>query len=114
MPKFELGQAVRVVHGSVDPFRGRIAKVEPKPLQFYRVEASGKDGHTYSMTVEEGWLEPEEPDVVWRKAHVPTLDTGALAQSLKSLCFHLGGSYVAQLVDEAEQAAWKGLVVRYE
>ena len=87
MPKFKLGQAVKVVHGSAEPFRGRIAKIEPMPLQFYRVEATGKDGRAYAMTVEEGWLEPEEPDMAWRKTDVPTLDTGAFAQSLKSLAF---------------------------
>ena len=114
MPRFELGQAVRVVHGKEKPFRGCITEIKPRPLQFYRVEAQGQDGMAYSMTVEENWLEPEEPDVVWRKAKVPTLDTGALAQSLKSLVFFLGGSHVAGLVDEAEQAAWKGMVVKYE
>lgn len=114
MPKFKLGQAVCVVHGSVEPFRGRIAKVEPKPLQFYRVEATGKDGRTYAMTVEEGWLEPEEPDMAWRKTDKPTLDTEALAQSLKSLAFFLGGTHVAGLVEEAEQAAREGRVVKYE
>ena len=114
MAKFKLGQAVRVVHGSVKPFRGRIAKIEPIPLQFYRVEATGKDGHTYAMTVEEGWLEPEAPDMAWRKTDKPTLDTGALAQSLKSLAFFLGGTHVAGLVEEAERAAREGKVVRYE
>ena len=113
MPKFELGQAVRVVHGEGEPFRGRIAEIrDPGPV-YYRVEQE-YGGDTFSMTVEEGWLEPEGPDLVWRKAHVPTLDTGALAQSLTSLCYFLGGSHVAQLVDEAEQAAWKGMVVKYE
>ena len=114
MPKFKLGQAVRVIHGSAEPFCGRIAKIEPKPLQFYMVEARDKDDRTYSMTVEEGWLEPEEPDMAWRKTDKPTLDTGAFAQSLKSLAFFLGGTHVAGLVEEAEQAAWKGQVVRYE
>ena len=112
MPKFKLGQAVRVIHGSAEPFCGRIAKIEPKPLQFYRVEAQGKDGRTYSMTVEEGWLEaddrPEEscPDVA--------VQTSCLASSLKSLVFHLGGTHVAGMVDEAMRAARKGQVVKYE
>ena len=114
MPRFKLGQAVKVVHGSAEPFSGRIAKIEPMPLQFYRVEATGKDGRTYAMTVEEGWLEPEAPDMAWRTTDKPTLDTGALAQSLKSLAFFLGGTHVAGLVEEAEQAAWKGMVVKYE
>ena len=58
--------------------------------------------------------EPEEPDAAWRKTDNPTLDTGAFAKSLKSLAFFLGGSHVAGLVEEAEQAAWKGQVVKYE
>ena len=56
----------------------------------------------------------EKPDVVWRKMNVPTLDTEAFAKSLKSLAFFLGGTHVAGLVEEAEQAAWKGMVVKYE
>lgn len=119
MAKFDLGQRVKVVHGSGEPFCGRIAKVEPKPLQFYRVESQDKDGRVFAMTVEEGWLEPEEEpedeqELVWRKAKIPTLDTGALAQSLTSLCFALGGTHVAGWVEEAERAAWKGMVVKYE
>lgn len=114
MPKFELGQAVRVVHGEGEPFRGHIAEIRNPGPTFYNVEAQDEKGQTYTLTVEEDWLEPDEPDVVWRKTKVPALDTGALAQSLKSLCYFLGGSHVAQLVDEAEQAAWKGMVVKYE
>ena len=120
MVKFDLGQRVRVVHGSVDtPFTGRIVKIEPRPAQFYRVEDKGKAGRTYSMVVQEDWLEPDEepedkPEVVWRKAKIPTLDTGALAQSLTSLCFALGGTHVAEWVEEAERAARKGEVVKYE
>jgi len=115
MAKFELGQRVKVVHGSGEPFCGRIARVrDPGPV-YYRVEAQGKDGLTYSMTVEEGWLEPdEEPEMVWRKARTPFFDVGCLAQSLKSLCFAIGGSHVAGWVEEAERAAWKGMVIRYE
>ena len=56
----------------------------------------------------------EQPDVVWRKTDKPTLDTGAFAQSLKSLCFFLGGTHVAGWVEEAERAAKEGKVVRYE
>ena len=56
----------------------------------------------------------EVQDAVWRKSDKPTLDTGAFAKSLKSLAFFLGGTHVAGLVEEAEQAAWKGQVVRYE
>lgn len=37
-----------------------------------------------------------------------------LAQSLRSLCFAIGGTHVAGWVEEAERAAWKGMVVRYE
>ena len=115
MVKFKLGQRVKVVHGSGEPFCGRIAKIEPMPMQFYRVEATDKDGRTFAMTVEEGWLEPEgESDTVWRRAKIPTLDTGVLAQSLTSLCFALGGTHVAGWVEEAERAAKEGKVVRYE
>ena len=118
MAKFELGQAVKVVHGSGEPFCGRITEITPSRV-FYRVEAQDKDGRPYAMTVEESWLEPEdepedEQELVWRKAKIPTLDTGALAQSLTSLCFALGGTHVAGWVEEAERAAWKGMVVKYE
>ena len=110
MPKFKLGQAVRVVHGSAEPFCGCIAKIEPKPLQFYRVEARDKNGRTYSMTVEEGWLEadlePEAPSFADRAT--------CLIDSLKSLVFFIGGTHVAVMVEEAERAARQGKVVRYE
>lgn len=42
------------------------------------------------------------------------LDTDAFAQSLKSLCFFIGGTHVAGWVEEAERAAREGKVVRYE
>lgn len=108
MAKFDLGQRVKVVHGDGAPFCGRIARVrDPGPV-FYRVEAQGKDGLTYSMTVEESWLEPD------REPKAPVLDTACFAQSLKSLVFSVGGTHVAGWVEEAERAAWKGMVVRYE
>jgi hypothetical protein len=118
MAKFDLGQRVKVVHGSGEPFTGCITEITP-PKTYYRVEAQDKDGRTFAMTVEEGWLEPDEepedaPDVVWRRAKIPNLDTGCLAQSLTSLCFALGGTHVAGWVEEAERAAWKGMVVKYE
>ena len=53
-------------------------------------------------------------DEGWRKAQVETFDAKAFAQSLKSLVFFIGGSHVAALVEEAEQAAWKGMVVKYD
>ena len=37
-----------------------------------------------------------------------------LVQSLKSLCFAIGGSHVAGWVEEAERAAREGRVVKYE
>lgn len=37
-----------------------------------------------------------------------------LAQSLKSLCFAIGGTHVAGWVEEAERAAREGKVVKYE
>ena len=37
-----------------------------------------------------------------------------LVQSLKSLCFAIGGTHIAGWVEEAEQAAREGLVVKYE
>jgi hypothetical protein len=105
MPKFELGQAVKVVHGGAARFAGFIAKIEPRPQQFYRVESHGKDGRTYSMTVEEGWLEADNrPDSIDR----------CLIDSLKSLAFHIGGTHVAGMVEEAEKAAKEGKVIRYE
>lgn len=118
MVKFSLGQRVKVVHGSGEPFTGCITEITP-PKAFYRVEAKDEGGKSFFMVVEESWLEPDEepedaPDVVWRKAKIPTLDTGALAQSLTSLCFALGGTHVAGWVEEAERAAWKGMVIRYE
>ena len=110
MPKFELGQSVRVVHESAEPFCGRITKVEPKPLQFYCVEAKDENGHIFAMTVEEGWLEadlePEAPSFADRAT--------CLIDSLKSLVFSIGGTHVAGLVEEAERAAMEGRVVRYE
>ena len=42
------------------------------------------------------------------------LDTACFAQSLKSLCFFLGGTHVAGWVEEAERAARQGKVVKYE
>ena len=37
-----------------------------------------------------------------------------LVQSLKSLCFFIGGTHVAGWVEEAERAAREGKVVKYE
>ena len=37
-----------------------------------------------------------------------------LAQSLKSLCFAIGGTHVAGWVEEAERAAREGRTVKYE
>lgn len=37
-----------------------------------------------------------------------------LVQSLKSLCFAIGGSHVAGWVEDAERAAREGKVVKYE
>ena len=109
MPKFELGQAVRVVHGNGEPFCGRIAEIhDPGPV-YYRVEDEYK-GLTYSMTVEEGWLEPDEEPKAPSYADRAT----CLINSLKSLVFSIGGTHVAGLVEEAERAARKGQVVRYE
>lgn len=110
MAKYSLGQRVRVTHGSGEPFCGRIARVrDPGPV-FYRVEAQGKDGLTYSMTVEEGWLEPDrEPD------GPSAIDRAeCLISSLRSLAYSIGGTHVAGWVEEAERAAWKGMVVKYE
>ena len=49
MPKFELGQAVKVVHGEGEPFCGRVAEIHDPGPTFYRVEDEYK-GHTYAMT----------------------------------------------------------------
>ena len=48
------------------------------------------------------------------KAQAQTIDTDAFAQSLKSLCFFIGGTHVAGWVEEAERAAKEGRVVKYE
>ncbi len=37
-----------------------------------------------------------------------------LVQSLRSLCFAIGGTHVAGWVEEAERAAREGKVVKYE
>ena len=57
--------------------------------------------------MEESKQKPEQ-------TQAPTLDTDAFAQSLKSLCFFIGGTHVAGWVEEAERAAREGRVVRYE
>ena len=48
------------------------------------------------------------------KAQAKKLDTDAFAQSLKSLCFAIGGTHVAGWVEEAERAAREGRVIKYE
>lgn len=45
---------------------------------------------------------------------VDAMQSKCLAQSLKSLCFAIGGTHVAGWVEEAERAARKGRVVKYE
>lgn len=42
------------------------------------------------------------------------MQSKCFAQSLKSLCFFLGGTHVAGWVEEAERAAKEGKVVKYE
>ena len=107
MPKFEIGQAVRIVHGGAQRFAGCITKIEPPTPAYYRVEAKGTDGRTYSMTVEEDWLEADNrPGFIDRAT--------CLIDSLKSLAFHIGGTHVAGMVEEAERAAKEGRVIRYE
>lgn len=49
------------------------------------------------------------PDAV-----LPPVAAACLSQSLKNLCFAIGGTHAAGWVEEAERAAWKGQVVRYE
>ena len=49
-----------------------------------------------------------------KQKQTKTLDTDAFAQSLKSLCFFIGGTHVAGWVEEAERAARQGKVVKYE
>lgn len=111
MPKFKKGQAVKVMRGKEQVFEGRIGLViDPGPF-YYRVESQDKDGTTYSMTVEEGWLEPEEPEA---SCPAVAVQTACLVSSLKSLAFHIGGTHVAGMVEEAERAAREGKVVRYE
>ena len=110
MPKFKKGQAVRVVHGDGEPFCGRIAEIhDPGPV-YYRVEYE-YGGDTFSMTVEEGWL---EPDGELKVAIDFTAQATCLIASLKSLAFSIGGTHVAGMVEEAERAAKEGRVVKYE
>ena len=114
MAKFKLGQRVKVTHGSGEPFTGCITEINP-PKTYYRVEAKDEGGKSFFMVVDESWLEPdEEPEMVWRKTRAPFFDAGCLAQSLKSLCFAIGGSHVAGWVEEAERAAREGRIVKYE
>ena len=110
MAKFKLGQAVKVVHGTAEPFCGRIAKIEPRPAQFYRIEDKGTDGRTYAMVVQEDWLEPDrEPD------GPSAIDRAeCLISSLRSLAYSIGGTHVAGWVEEAERAADKGRALKYE
>ena len=56
----------------------------------------------------------QKPEQVTSKAQPQTLDTACFAQSLKSLCFFIGGTLVAGWVEEAERAAREGKVVKYE
>lgn len=56
----------------------------------------------------------QTPEQATSKAQAKTLDTDAFAQSLRSLCFAIGGTHVAGWVEEAEKAAREGRVVKYE
>ena len=47
---------------------------------------------------------------MWAEA----MQSKRLAQSLRSLCFAIGGTHVAGWVEEAERAAREGKVVKYE
>ena len=109
MAKLELGQTVKVTHGSGEPFCGCITEITP-PKTYYRVEAHDKDGRPYAMTVEESWLEPDrEPD------GPSAIDRAeCLISSLRSLAYSIGGTHVAGWVEEAERAAMEGKVVKYE
>lgn len=111
MAKFKLGQAVRVMRGKEQVFDGRIALVKDPGPTYYRVDSKGKDGMTYSITVEESWLEPDgDPKV----SIDFTAQATCLIASLKSLAFSIGGTHVAGWVEEAERAAREGKVVKYE
>lgn len=48
------------------------------------------------------------------EAVLPPVAAACLSQSLKSLCFAIGGTHVAGWVEEAERAAREGRVVKYE
>ena len=109
MPKFELGQAVRVMRGGDKVFCGRIVEIHNYGPVYYRVEDKYKD-QTFAMMVKETWLEPDVKPVTISFADRAT----CLIDSLKSLCFSIGGTYVAELVEEAERAARQGRVVKYE
>lgn len=109
MAKFDLGQRVKVVHGDGEPFCGRITEITP-PKTYYRVEAQGKDGMSYAMTVEESWLEQD------RELDGPSAIDRAecLISSLRSLAYSIGGTHIAGWVEEAERAADKGRALKYE
>ena len=47
-------------------------------------------------------------------AALPPVVAACLSQSLKNLCFAIGGTHVAGWVEEAERAAREGKVVKYE
>ena len=47
---------------------------------------------------------------MWEEA----MQSKRLAQSLKSLCFAIGGTHIAGWVEEAERAAREGRIVKYE
>ena len=109
MAKFDLGQRVKVMHGGEEPFTGCITEITP-PKTYYRVEAQGKDGMSYAMTVEESWLEQD------RELDGPSAIDRAecLISSLRSLAYSIGGTHIAGWVEEAERAAREGKVIRYE
>ena len=68
-----------------------------------------KDRDAHMADVQESKRTRAVPDAV-----LPPVAAACLSQSLKSLCFALGGSHVAGWVEEAERAARQGKVVKYE
>lgn len=66
-------------------------------------------GRTPPQRLSELHCEDVTPEM-WAEA----MQSKFFAQSLKSLCFAIGGTHVAGWVEEAERAAREGRTVKYE
>lgn len=66
------------------------------------------DGLALTLARECGWT------VERNEMRAEAMQSKRLTQSLRSLCFAIGGTHVAGWVEEAERAAREGKVVKYE